>query len=147
MRKLVPVAAALVLTACVPHPVGPARTFGKYEGKAATTAESALSAVRTAQLVAVAATRHRLFGPYVATVISEAEEDVSGVLSTFASIQPPDERADALREELTSLLDDAGDHLSTLRIAARRGRNADLAGVAGPLTDDGDKLEKFADAH
>ena len=30
----------------VPHPIGPARTFGKYEGKAVTTAKAAESEVQ-----------------------------------------------------------------------------------------------------
>lgn len=38
------------MAACVAHPVGPARTFGKYRGKAVTTAKSARSAVQDGQV-------------------------------------------------------------------------------------------------
>ena len=147
MRRGAAVFVVFAFTACVPHPVGPARTFSKYEGKAATTAKAALSAVNTAKLVADGATRHRLFGPYVGTVIGEAEDDVSGVLGTFSSIQPPNRDADDLRAELTQLLNDAEDHLSTLRIAARRGDISHLAAIARQLSDDADKLDKFQQDH
>ena len=138
---------AAALTACVPHPIGPARTFAKYEGKAATTAESALSAVQTARLTARAATRHRLFGPYVGQVLGESEDAVSGLAGTFASIQPPDDEADDLRQELGQLLNDAEDHLSELRVAARRGEIDELREKAVPLEDDAEKLSTFLERH
>ena len=138
---------ALATAACVSHPVGPARTFGKYEGKAVTTAESALSAVETGHLVAVSATRHRLPGADVTATLSDAEDAVAGVSGTFASIQPPDARADSLRSELGDLLTAAEDHLAALRVAARRGQIGELAGLATPLVDDASKLDAFAEAH
>jgi hypothetical protein len=138
---------ACLLSACVPHPVGPARTFAKYEGKAASTAKAALSAVETARLVAEGATRHRLFGPYVGIVLGESEDDISGVIGTFSSIQPPDDKADALRTELGDLLDAAESHVSDLRIAARRGRIAELASMADVLRSDAEKLDRFQQEH
>jgi hypothetical protein len=143
--------AALVVVAlaggCVDHPVGPARTFGQYEGTAVTTAEAALSAVATAQLVATTASSGNSFGPYAGTVLGEAEGTASGVQGTFASIQPPGERADDLRDELDQQLGDAVDHQATLRIAARRGQLADLERLAGPLDDDAAALDAFIEAH
>ena len=138
---------AAALTACVPHPIGPARTFAKYEGKAATTAESALSAVQTARLMARASSRQHLFGPYVGKTLGESEDAVSGLAGTFASIQPPDAAADDLREELGQLLADAEDHLAELRIAARRGEITALRDKAAPLDDDAAKLEAFLEQH
>ncbi|MEU0786931.1 hypothetical protein ABZ341_35860 [Streptomyces sp. NPDC006173] len=65
--------------------------------------------------------------------------------NTFESRQPPSERADALRERLGQILDDAGDVLADLRIAARRGQvrelsvtGKELPRIAGRL----DRLEK-----
>jgi hypothetical protein len=147
MRGASAVLLAVALSACVPHPVGPARTYGKYEGKAVTTAESALSAVQSARLTATGATRHHLFGTYVGLVLGESEDNLSGLAGTFGSIQPPDEHADALRTELNSLLSDAGDHLAVLRIAARRGRIDELAALAEPLAADAEKLDGFVEAH
>src|SRR5688500_10471074 len=64
-------------TACTPHPVGPARTFAKYEGKAVTTAEAALSSVETVRLAIATATSDLGFGPYLSVMVSEQEEAIS----------------------------------------------------------------------
>jgi hypothetical protein len=141
------VAALLALSGCVSHPVGPARSFATYEGKAATTAESALSAVQTVRLASATAARRHGFGPYLSVVVSEQEEAIAGVQGTFGSIQPPDERADDLRDELDALLSDALDHVTDVRIAARRGRLAALAAVARPLANDAGRLKRFTEEH
>jgi hypothetical protein len=137
----------LLASRMVPHPVGPARTLGKYRGKAATTAKAAGSDVNTVLLVARAASAGKAFGPYTALVVSYAEESVSGVQGTFDSIQPPDVLADALRSQLDDLLSDALDHVSRVRIAARRGQLAQLEEVAQPLVQDARKLQAFMDEH
>ena len=148
-RPIVAAAGVLALvsaTACVPHPVGPARTFGKFEGKAVTTAESALSAVQTVRLAAASSSRGNAVGPYLSVLISELEETVAGVQGTFDSIQPPDDRADDLRDELDELLSDALDHVTDVRLAVRRGQLRTLAEVAQPLDDDLEKLSAFVEA-
>lgn len=134
-------------TRCLPHPVGPARTFGKYEGKATTTAESALSNVATVQLAARTASEGRAFGPYLSVLVSDAEEAISGLQGTFVSIQPPGSRADDLQRELDQLLSDGLDHVRDVRVAVRRGELSDLAQQAGPLEDDRQKLESFTERH
>ena len=134
---------AAVLAGCVSHPVGPARTFGKYEGKAKTSAEAALSAVETARLAAHAAGRDHVFGPYLGQILGEQEESVSGTQATFDSIQPPDGRADELRRRLDDLLTAAVSHLGDLRIAARRGELHAVARLAEALAEDADKLSSF----
>ena len=55
------------------------------------------------------------------SVASESEEAIGGRQSTFASVQPPDERADAVGEQLGDLIDEALADVRDLRIAARRG--------------------------
>ncbi len=132
---------------CVSHPVGPARTLGKYEGKATTTAEAALSQVETLRLTAEVADRDRATSAYVSAVVSEAEEAIDGLSGTFGSIQPPGEAADKLRDELSGLLSDALDHAAAVRIAARRGMLRGLLQVAAPLDADADALRKFLKAH
>ena len=149
---LIAFAAVLVLlgllaVVCVPHPVGAARTYGKYEGKAVTTAKGALSDVATVELAARTASRGRAFGPYVSAVVSDAEEALSKVQGTFDSIQPPNGQADKVQSELDGLLSDALDHVRDVRVAARRGELADLAKTAEPLGDDVKKLQDFMDRH
>ena len=142
------VAVLLILaTRLVPHPVGPARTFDKYEGKAVTTAKSVLSNVATVRLAARAGSRDRAFGPYLSVLISDAEESISGVQGTFDSIQPPDDRADGLARELDQVLGDALEHVRDMRVAVRRGELSDLTKTAAPLADDVHKLQRFQEQH
>jgi len=137
----------VALAACVPHPVGPARTYEKYEGKAVTTAEGALSAVATVRLAADAASKGKSLGPYSAVLTSEQEDALSGAQGTFDSIQPPDDRADRLRDQLDAILTPALDHVSAVRIAAHRGQLDQLATVAAPLEGDARALQAFITEH
>jgi len=146
-RCLAALCVAAALGACTPHPVGPARTYDKYRGKAVTTAESALSAVETVRLAAGAAGRDRAFGPYTAVSVSEQEESVTGLSGTFGSIQPPGGRAVALRDALDDLLSRAVDGIATVRIAARQGRLDDVATEAAPLADVAAALRSFIEDH
>jgi hypothetical protein len=130
----------LLLTACVAHPVGPARTEATYERKAGTTARSALSEVQTARLMATMAASGRSYGVYTGQVLSDAEESLQGLNGTFGSIQPPGAAADDLRARLVEVLHDAGDHVVDLRVAARRGLLSSLEDLARPLDDDIQKL-------
>jgi hypothetical protein len=131
----------------VPHPVGAARTFDKYEGKAVTSAKGAESAVQTVLLVARTASAGNAFGPYTSRVVSDAEASLSGLQSTFASIQPPDTRAAELGQTLDALLGDALEHVRDVRIAARQSELAQLSTIARPLESDARKLAEFQEQH
>jgi hypothetical protein len=139
--------AASVLASCVAHPIGPARTFDAYEGKATTTAESARSAVQTVRLLADASSRGNAFGTYVGVAVSEQEDALDGLQGTFRSIQPPDGAADELRRELDELLARALDHVIDVRVAVRRAQLHQLDVVAEPLEADAEDLEAFIEAH
>jgi len=146
-KAVLAVCGACSLASCVAHPVGPARTYSTYEAKAVTSAEAAQSSVATVQLVATTAAAGEAFGPYTGVSVSEQEEGLSAVEGTFASIQPPDRRADALRDELGAILASAVDHVADVRIAARRGDLADLDRVAAPLRADAAALSAFVARH
>jgi hypothetical protein len=137
----------LLGTRCIPHPVGATRSYSKYESKARTTAKSALSNVETVRLAAQTATKGNAFGPYLSVLISDAEEAISGVQGTFDSIQPPNEEADKLQQDLDPLLSDALDHVRDVRVAVRRGELSDLDDQAQPLDDDAQKLGQFQEQH
>jgi hypothetical protein len=139
--------AVAALSGCVSHPVGPARTYETYEDKAATTAEAALSAVSTTILAAQIGTEGKAWGPYLSVLISEQEDQIAGVQGTFASIQPPDARSDALRQQLDDILQPAVDHVTQVRLVVRRGRLDDLADVAQPLDSDRLNLRAFLETH
>jgi hypothetical protein len=146
-RVLAGVVCALAMSACVAHPVGPARTYGKYESKARTSAKSVASSLQTALLAVRAAGRDRMFGPYLSELLSDCEDDASKVQNTFDSIQPPNPSGDRLRNELDDLLTDALDQLGEVRIMARRGRLADLGDKAGDLEQAAQRLDDFDKAH
>ena len=137
------VAILLLLGACT----GPVRSAGVYESKAGATAETVASAVETARLAVQAGTEGRAYGRYLTQVLAEAEEDADAAQGTFDGIQPPDRRADQLRDRLDELLGQATDTLTELRTVARRGRFAELAEVAAPLAEVAGKLHAFAEAH
>jgi hypothetical protein len=138
---------ALLSSGCAEHMVGPARTFDDYQRKARTTAHAAQSAVETVLLLAQTAADGDAFGPYTSVSLSEQEDDMAAVQGDFGSIQPPDDRADALRDELNDILDTAMDDIAAVRIAARRGQLSDLDEVAAPLAIDSAALEHFIESN
>jgi len=149
-RVLVVGAASMLaagLDGCVNHPVGPARTFDDFEGKAVTTAESARSAVETVRLLATVSDEGRGFAGYDAVSVSEQEDSLGGVRGTFASIQPPDDRSVELRDELIPILDDAFDGVGDVRIQLRRGNAAGLADPHPPLDEVSAALDAFIEEH
>jgi hypothetical protein len=140
------VAITIGVTGCV-KTISPARTFDAYEHKAKHTAEAVLSAVQTARLGARVGTNGDAFGPYVSVVLSDAEEGAAHAHATFDSVQPPDAHADQLRRQLGTLLTKSDDHLSALRIAARRGELGRLSRLAVPLRALARKLDQFVSRH
>jgi hypothetical protein len=134
-------AAVVLLAGCA----GSSRTDEDYRRKAANTAEAAASAVNTALIGVRAAGKGNVTGPYVSSLLGEAETDLLAAQSTFESRQPPSVKADAVRDRVGKVLEDAADALADVRIAARRGvvrdlpeEGAALPGVAKRL----DGLEK-----
>jgi hypothetical protein len=126
---------------------GPVRSDQVYASKAATTAGAAGSAVETAQLAVQEAVAGELFGPSLAQTLAEAASDAGQVQATFDAIQPPDGRADVLRDQLDDLLGPAVSTLEDLRTAARRGDTAALPGLAAPLSKLAEELQRFQEAH
>jgi hypothetical protein len=140
-------AGAILVGGCTAHPVGPARTADAYEGKAVTTAESALSNVETVRLAARSASDDHAFGPYLSVVVSEQEDGLAGLQGTFGSVQPPGATSDELRDELDQLMADALGHITEVRIAVRRGELRTLEGSAEPLDDDAAAIRSFIEDH
>jgi hypothetical protein len=134
---------ALACAACV----GPARDFPTFERKAVETAEAVIAAVENARLTAGAAAEGKTFPPYAAVVLGESEEGASAAAAAFASIQPPDERSDALRRELAELLSAAVSYLEELRVAGRRAELRALEPLAAPLAGISDRLDAFVETH
>lgn len=134
------------MTRCVPHPVGTTRTVASYKGKATTTAEGALSAAQSVVLMTHTAAKHNAFGPYTAMVIADAEDQISGLIGTFDSVQPPDTAADRLQKRLDGLMSRSLEHVKQIRIGARRGEVSQLRRLAQPVRRDVKRLQAFVDA-
>ncbi|MET0896215.1 MAG: hypothetical protein ABWY77_05615 [Acidimicrobiia bacterium] len=115
------------------HPLSPTRTADDYEHKATDTAQSVLSSVETARLVAQVGTRGNAFGPYVSVILSESDVAVGKAQGVFESIQPPDASSDAMRDRLGRLMNRASDGIAQLRISARRGELDRLERESRPL--------------
>jgi hypothetical protein len=141
---------ALLLVAasrCVPHPVGPARTYDAYVGKARTTAKGVASDVATVALVAHEGADGRALGTYVASVASDAEAAIGARQDTFASVQPPSEDAGDVGDELDAMLDRAAGDVRDTRVAARRGDGDALAASVPRLEADRRELDEFQARH
>ncbi|MGC0337888.1 hypothetical protein [Streptomyces sp. SLBN-8D4] len=134
---------ALIAVTLMAGCAGSSRTDEDYLSKAANTAEAAASAVNTALIGVHAAGRGNVTGPYISTLLGEAESDLLACQDTFESRQPPSEKADAVRERLGKVLDEAADALADLRIAARRGQVRDLPEEARALPGVAERLDRL----
>src|SRR3954453_23664618 len=146
-RAWVTAAAVVALASCSPHPVGPARSFSKYEGKAVTTAQSALSSVQTVRLAAQTGGNGDAFGPYLTRTVSDQEDAISGVQGTFGSIQPPDTTASNLHTELDTLVRTSLDEVTDVRIVLRRGQFGRVEETAQPLEKTASQPQDYMEAH
>jgi hypothetical protein len=132
--------------ACGEHSVGPARTYDDYERKSRTTAEVVLSAVETVRLLAETASDGKAWGTYTGVSVSEQEDTAAAAHGDFDSIQPPDARADDLRDRLGGILDDVDEHIAAVRIEVRRGNLDALADTAAPLAADSEALQHYLES-
>jgi hypothetical protein len=137
------VLALTLTTACV----GPSRTDGDFELKAASTAKAVASALATARLVADAAGDGKATGNLASVTIGEAEADASAAEATFASYQPPSARSDVLRTDLEELLGQAVDGITTLRITVRRGQLDRLPAISQQLQPVATALEQVQEKY
>ena len=135
-RTATVVASALVLVACV----GPARTFGVYESKAENSVEQSLSGVQTVRMAIDDAIAGDAYASSISITIQNATDSIDGAESNFASIQPPDQPSDSLRDRVLPILNDASDLAAKARIAARRTDAPTLADLRQPLEDVSSRL-------
>lgn len=133
------VAAVLVVASCA----GPSRTDEDYANKAAQTAQAMASLLETASLAADASAGGDLFPTFTSVLMSEMEDDASGVSTAFLTRQPPGEKADRIRADLAPLLEDAEAVLADLRIAAFRNQPDELARIAHEIEPVLDGLQRI----
>jgi hypothetical protein len=132
--------ATLVASALLVACVGPARTFGVYESKAENSVEQSLSGVQTVRAAIDDAIAGDAYASSISITIQNATDAIDGAESNFASIQPPDQASDSLRDRVLPVLSDAGDLAAKARIAARRTDAPTLADLRRPLEDVSSRL-------
>jgi hypothetical protein len=125
----------------------PATTLDAYRSKAVDAAEEATSQARTAILTAHLVGRDRLLLTSAAVQLQEAEAATAAAVETFASVQPPDRRADRLRARILPVLERISDLLSRMRFEARREDTTTLLALRSALIEPADALHRWATAN
>ena len=122
----------------------PATTSDAYRSKAVDAAEEVASQARTAILTAELARQDRLLATAVAVQLKEAESAASALVESFASVQPPDARADRLRARILPLLERASDAITRMRFETKRDHMAALLRLRSSLIEPTEVLERWA---
>ena len=135
-------AGVLVLGGCV----APAFDSGAFHRNAVEALDSAVSETRAAALAVEQHLAGRVVRPYADTVVTDSEDALGPVEDDFGNVDPPTRADEKLRDEVGGLLSDAGDALSTARIALRRGDTAGMTKSLADLTALADRMEKAAEA-
>ena len=133
---------ALVICAAVGCSL-PATSFESYRSKAADAADEVVSQARTAILTAHLAGQDRLLDTAVAAQLKDAETAAAAVVESFASVQPPDARADQLRARILPVLERASDAITRMRFEARRGDVSALIELSDSLATPTARLEEW----
>jgi hypothetical protein len=110
-------------------------------------AEEATSQARTAILTAQLVDRDRLLRTSAAVQLQEADAATAAAVETFASVQPPNPRADRLRARILPVLERVADLISRMRFEARREDTAALLGFRSELIEPTDALERWVTAN
>jgi hypothetical protein len=131
--------AAVLLGGCV----SPAIDEAGYRGKVGHSVNSMLGILGTARLAGQLDLRGKLTEAARDTVVSDAENDASSVLTSFQTVQPPDEAMIKLYNQADKVLQQAAGDISDLRIAQRAGNHSATMQALSSLGGDLKTLQKF----
>ena len=131
-RAIAAVTVPVAVIASLWYVQAPPRTRGDYRERAAITAASLRSQVKTAGLWVDEIERERVTHQAAQVALREAEDDAVATASEFDAWNPPaNERR--IRSDITALASETTDALTQLRIAAEDGRWHALSSLARPL--------------
>jgi hypothetical protein len=102
------------------------------------------SQARTAILTADLAARDRLLASAVAVQLADAEAAATAAVQSFASVEPPDARADRLRARILPALEEATDAITRMRFEALRDDTAGMLELRSFLVEPAEVLERWA---
>jgi hypothetical protein len=115
-------AVAVLLNGCI----APAVNGGAFAQNAKSALESASSETSTAQIALGTLLSGNATNAYTDTVVTDSENAMGGIQTSFGVVDPPSPDQDKLRDDALTLLGDADDALAHARIAVRRGDPATL---------------------
>ncbi|MGO4341775.1 hypothetical protein [Pedococcus sp. 2YAF34] len=121
--------AVVLLSGCI----APALDSGAFEQNAKSALESASSETSTVRLAVDGLLAGKSTGAYADTVVTDSENAMGGVETSFGVVDPPSRRQDQLRDQVLTLLGNADDALAHTRIALRRNDRSGLKAALGEL--------------
>ena len=136
-RILLAISVSLLLGGCI----APALDQGAFEQNAKSALESAASETSTAQIAVDVLLSGKATNAYADTVVTDSENAMGGIETSFGVVDPPAATQDGLRDEVLTLLGDADDALAHARIAIRRGDVSSLREAHKELEDASAHLE------
>lgn len=136
-RFLLALGVVLVLGGCI----APALDRGAFEQNAKSALESALSETSTAQIAVDVLLSGNATNAYADTVVTDSENAMGGIQTSFGVVDPPTPTQDELRDQVLALLGEADDALAHARIAVRRGDVSSLTDARQELEDASARLE------
>lgn len=113
---------ATLLSGCV----SPAFNHGAFRENASGAVGSALSESLTARLTIDALSAGKVTVAAANTIITENEDALGPIQSSFGNVDPPTRPDDSLRDAVVKALGDAEDAIAQARIAVRRGDDEGL---------------------
>ena len=117
VRRILPaLAAVVVIGGCVT----PALNDGAFRVNATSALDSAASVTAAAELAVQARLADQATRAYTDVVVTESEQEIDPIETSFGSVDPPSPANDDLRDSVLDALGQAGDALAHARIAVRR---------------------------
>jgi hypothetical protein len=141
VHLLVCAAGLALLTACAPQ----APDDSSWRDQAHQSLEDVGSNVSTMSMVLRLAQKGRMFGKYQQVVALNSETNAGRTTDHFSGEQPPPQE-DSTYHDVTTVLSDAGDLLSDVRIALVRRDSSQYAGLARELAGMTARLSKAESA-
>lgn len=122
--------------------VAPALDRGAFEQNAKSALESATSETSTARLAVDGLLSGKATNAYANTVVTDSENAMGGIETSFGVVDPPDGSQDTLRDQVLTLLGNADDALAHTRIALRRNDKSALQSAVKELDASTSQLSK-----
>lgn len=118
--------------------------FHDYRVTAVQAAQSAYNALGTARLAGTARLEGRVTAPYLDSVLNDCREALAGAAKQFAGQSPPDDRTEAMRDELGPMLIRASAALDGVENATD---DADLRAGLETVASVADEVDGFLEIH